>query len=211
MSPRPGRRPGPNRTRAQILAAARASFAQNGYDRATIRDVARRAGVDPALVHHYFDNKRKLFLATVEAPVDPAAIVAGILHARDGSIGQRIARTFLRAWDGPQARTPMVALLRSAASDPEAARIMREFVTTEVLGRITAALRVPDAQLRAALVGSHLVGVALMRYVIRLEPMASMPPDDLADAIAPALEHYLTGEVSAATPGEAEGMRLPDP
>jgi AcrR family transcriptional regulator len=199
MSPRTVRRPGESGTRAEILAAARASFTENGYDGATIRDVARRAHVDPALVHHYFKNKQSLFAATVQVPFDPTEIVERVLSSERDSLGESIVRTFLEVWDGHAGNSPMVALIRSATSNEDAARMIREFLTTEVLGRITRRLEVADAPARAALVGSQLMGLALMRYVIPIEPLASAPRAELADLIAPTIQRYLTGEIRPRT------------
>jgi AcrR family transcriptional regulator len=197
MSPRTGRRPGESGTRAEILAAARASFTKSGYDGATIRDVARRAHVDPALVHHYFKNKQSLFAATVQVPFDPTEIVERVLSGERDSLGESIARTFLEVWDGHSGHSPMVALIRSATTNDDAAKMIREFLTTEVLGRITRRLEVPEAPARAALVGSQLMGLALMRYVIPIEPLASAPRDEVADLIAPTIQRYLTGDIRA--------------
>ena len=195
MTPRTGRRPGDSGARDAILDAARASFTENGYAGATIRDVARRASVDPALVHHYFENKQKLFVAAVELPIDPAEVVAGLLDGDLDSLGERVARTFLLVWDGHAGRSPIVALIRSAASNEHAARMLREFISTEIFGRVTVSLELPDAELRAALVGSQMIGVALMRYAIAVEPLASTPGQDLAEMIAPNLQRYLTGDI----------------
>ena len=195
MSPRSGRRPGESRTRTAILNAARASFTENGYDRATIRDVARRADVDPALVHHYFDNKQRLFAATVQVPFDPSEIIGRVLDGDPKSLGKRIVQTFLEVWDGQAGHSPMVALIRSATTNPQAAQMIREFLSTEVIGKITHSVQMPQAEVRAALVGSHLMGVALMRYVITVDPIASASRDELAALIGPALQRYLTGDL----------------
>lgn len=195
MSPRTGRRPGESGTRTAILDAARASFTENGYDRATIRDVARRADVDPALVHHYFENKQRLFAATVQVPFDPSEIIGRVLDGDPKSVGRRIVQTFLEVWDGQAGHSPMVALFRSATTNPQAAQMIREFLSTEVIGRITRSVQMPQAEVRAALIGSHLMGVALMRYVITVDPIASASRDELADLIGPALQRYLTGDL----------------
>jgi AcrR family transcriptional regulator len=179
----------------EILAAARASFTENGYDGATIRDVARRARVDPSLVHHYFKNKQSLFAATVQVPFDPSEIVERVLLGDRDSLGEGIAGTFLEVWDGHAGHSPMVALIRSATTNEDAAKMIREFLTTEVLGRITRRLEVAEAPTRAALVGSQLMGLALMRYVIPIEPLASAPRAELVDLIAPTIQRYLTGEI----------------
>jgi hypothetical protein len=133
----------------------------------------------------------------VQVPVNPAEIVERVLEGDVDSMGERVVHTFLQAWDGQAGGGPLVALIRSATSNPQAARMIREFVSTEILGRITKALELPNARLRAALVGSQLIGVALMRYVISLEPLASMSPQDVAGMIAPTLQRYLTGDLLA--------------
>jgi AcrR family transcriptional regulator len=199
MSPRTGRRPGESGARAEILAAARASFTENGYDGATIRDVASRASVDPALIHHYFKNKQSLFAATVQVPFDPTEIVERVLSGTRGSLGNAIAHAFLEVWDGQAGHSPMVALMRSATTNEDAARMFREFLTTEVLGRVARRLEVEQAPVRAALVGSQLMGLALMRYVIPIEPLASAPREELADLIAPTIQRYLTGDIRPRT------------
>jgi AcrR family transcriptional regulator len=195
MSRRTGRRPGQSGTRDDILDAARASFTENGYSGATIRGVARRARVDPALVHHYFGSKRNLFIAAIEIPVDPTEIIATLLEGDEDDLGERIANTFLRVWDGDVDRSPMVALIRSATTDDRAAAMFREFILGEIFAPIIARLGGGHARLRATLVASQLMGVALMRYVIGLEPLASSPRDQLANLIAPTLQRYLKGNL----------------
>lgn len=198
MSPRTGRPAGKSRAREQILAAARAAFAESGYDAATIRDVARRAGVDPALVHHYFGAKQQLFVAAVELPVDPTELIARIFEGDVESLGDRIAHTFLGVWDGSGGGSPMVALIRSATSNDQAAAMFREFITANLLGALADRLDAADSRLRATLAASQLIGVALLRYVIRLEPLASAPADEVAALIAPTLQRYLTGDLGSA-------------
>lgn len=195
MSPRTGRRAGNSGARDAILEAARASFTANGYDGATIRDVARRARVDPALVHHYFGPKRQLFAAAVDLPVDPRPVIAAIVAGDRDTVGVRLARTFLSVWDAETNRSPMVALIRSATSNEQAATMLREFITREIFGNVTAGLEVPQPQLRASLAASQMMGVALLRYVLRVEPLASLPGDRLADMIGPTLQRYLTGDL----------------
>lgn len=195
MSPRTGRRAGNSGARDAILEAARASFTANGYDGATIRDVARRARVDPALVHHYFGTKRQLFAAAVDLPVDPRPVIAAIVAGDRDTVGVRLARTFLSVWDAETNRSPMVALIRSATSNEQAATMLREFITREIFGNVTAGLEVPQPQLRASLAASQMMGVALLRYVLRVEPLASLPGDRLADMIGPTLQRYLTGDL----------------
>ena len=180
-----------------VLAAARATFAERGFDGASIRAIATAAGVDPALVHHYFGNKDKLFLAAVEAPVDPDELLPGVLDGGRDALGANIVATLLRVWDGP-ARPAGLALLRSAMGNEWTAKLLREFLVARVLRRVIGSLDLPAAEgeARGALVASQLAGVAFTRYVLRLEPIASAPPEQLVAAVGPTVQRYLTGEVA---------------
>ncbi|SCE91015.1 DNA-binding transcriptional regulator, AcrR family [Micromonospora viridifaciens] len=197
MARRTGRRPGNPDTRAAILAAARAAFAERGFDAASIRAIATAAGVDPALVHHYFGSKEELFRATVAIPIDPAELLPAVLSAGPDGAGERLVRTFLSVWDSP-AGGAAVALLRSAVSNEWTARLVREFLITQVLRRVLEHLDLDPAELplRGALVGSQLIGLAMMRYVIRLEPVASAAPETLVSSLAPTVQRYLTGDLT---------------
>jgi AcrR family transcriptional regulator len=192
---RGGRRPGESGTREAILAAARNGFAELGYDRATIRGVAATAGVDPALVIHYFGSKEALFGAALELPVRPAEILARGAAAGPDQLGATIVRTFLEAWEPPETRVRLMAMLRSAMTNDAAMAMIRDLLVREVFGPITQALGVPDAQLRATLVGSQFVGLAIMRFIARLEPLASTSVDELVAAVGPTVQRYLTGEI----------------
>jgi AcrR family transcriptional regulator len=193
---RTGRRPGVSGTREAILDAARRAFAEQGYQRATVRDVAKLAGVDPALVHHYFGTKQDLFVAAVRLPVNPVDQLTAVLAAEPDQVGQRLVETFLSIWDHAAGQSPLLALIRSAVADKDAAAMLREFITEEVLGPIARRLGSPDAQLRATLVGSQLIGLAMARYIIRVEPLASAPSAQVAAVVGPTVQRYLTGEVT---------------
>jgi len=155
-----------------------------------VRGIAAAAGVDPALVRHYFGGKEQLFVAVLELPIDPAKIVPQLLAPGIDGLGERLAHFFLETWDRDD--MPFVALLRSVTTNDRAAAMLREFISREVLGQIASSLKLPEPQLHAALAGSQLVGVALMRYVIRLEPIASMDRDELAKMIAPVIQRHLS-------------------
>ena len=193
MTARSGRRPGQSGTREAILAAARESFGSAGYGGTTIRGVARTAGVDPSLVHHFFGTKDGLFGTAMELPFDPAVVVASLLEGGTDGLGERIVRTFLAVWDGTPGQGPMLALLRSAVTDEKAAESLRTFLSRVLLTPLAQAAGAERPELRAALVGSQMVGLAVARYVVRLDPVASAGPDDLAPAIGPTLDRYLTG------------------
>jgi len=208
-SRRSGRRGGDSGTKEAILAAARTRFGDYGYDGATIRGIAADAGVDAALVHHFFGTKERLFAAAMQLPVVPSELVAAALTADPRepgeSLGEHLLRTVLGAWDVAEMRATFLGLLRSAVTSEQAASMLREFATETILGRIAerAAPGPPgsDAQFRAALVASQVLGLALARYVLEIEPIAHARTDDLATAIGPTLERYLTGEIGASPRG----------
>ncbi len=183
-----GRRPGESGTRTAILEAARAAFAEVGYDRATIRGIAAGAEVDPALVLHYFDSKEGLFGAALELPVRPSDILVRGTAAGPDQLGGTIVRAFLEAWEPPETRVRLMVMLRSAMTNDTAMAMIRDLLVREVFGPITQALGVPDAQLRATLVGSQFVGLAIMRFVGRLEPLASASVDELVAALGPTVQ-----------------------
>ncbi|RBM22057.1 TetR family transcriptional regulator [Streptomyces sp. PT12] len=187
-------------TRDRILASARAEFAERGYDRASIRAIARGAEVNPALVHHYFGTKEGVFAASVAAAAAPATdgLSRGERFDRDErfdveEFGERFTRLFFGIWENPATRSPLLAIVRSALNNETAARIFRGFVTAQLLGRITGGLDAPDAQLRAELAAAQLVGTVLLRYVLKVEPLASAPAEELIARLAPVVQHHLTG------------------
>jgi AcrR family transcriptional regulator len=188
---RPGRPAGEPDTRTAILAAARSLFAELGYDKASIRAIARRAGVDAALVHHYYGTKDELLVAAVRLPFDPGALVLAALENPD-RVGDTLARQFLSLWETPAIRDQMLALARAALTHPAAADTLRGIITRDSLEPVAARLALPDAPLRAELAGTHLFGLALGRYGLRLEPLASTDPETVATAIGPTLQRYLT-------------------
>jgi AcrR family transcriptional regulator len=189
---RRGRRPAGEDTRATLLDAARVEFTERGFDGATVRAIAQRAGVDPAMVNHWFGGKDGLFVAVMEIPVNPGEIVHRILDGDPEQAAERLLRTFLSVWDANDGGA-LAALIRSVASHEGAARMMREFVSRVVFGRITAELSPDRTELRAALCGTQVAGLGMIRYVIRLEPLASADHDTVVAAIAPNLQRYLTG------------------
>ncbi|MFI5690751.1 TetR family transcriptional regulator [Kribbella sp. NPDC051586] len=189
----PGRRPGGPDTRGEILQAARESFADKGFAATSLRAVARQAGVDAALVHHYFDSKEELFIETMAIPVDPRQIAATIIGGPRAEIGRRIATAFLGVWESPEGQQRMKALFRSVVSSDEVARMMREGISQMIIQPVSQMLDVPDAQLRVGMVATQLVGVAIVRYLVGLEPVASIDVETLIDRVAPVLQLHLTG------------------
>jgi AcrR family transcriptional regulator len=192
---RRGRRPGQSGARDEIARAARRQFAELGYERTTIRSVAAEAGVDPALVIHYFGSKQKLFLAAVDLPFDPADLVEQLRSGPRSQVGERLARFALGVLDDPDARARATGMIRAAASDPGAADVLREVMTRRIFEPLAQALGSDDAQLRANLAASQMVGLVTARYIIRVEPLASASAERIASAIAPTLQRYLVEEL----------------
>jgi AcrR family transcriptional regulator len=190
-SPRPrGRRPGGSDTRDTILAAARARFAAHGYDRTRVRDVAADAGVDPALVHYFFKTKDGLFVAAMQLPLRPAEVIGPLVADGIDGLGERLVRRLLEVWDQPSNQAALLAIVQGASGHPDAAAALREFIGAEIVGRVAA---VAGDRLRATLVASQIMGLIAARYIARVEPLASMPADEVAPLVAPTLQRYLDG------------------
>ncbi|MEU2113749.1 TetR family transcriptional regulator [Streptomyces sp. NPDC019507] len=196
----PRRRGRPARTEAEtgpgarerILEAARTEFAERGYDKTSVRGIAKAAGVDPALVHHYFGTKDEVFAAAIEVSFEPALVVPAILGEGKAGVGERLARYFIGVWENPVTRAPLLAILRSALTHEAAAKVLRGFVLRRMLERIAADLDVPDPKFRAELAASHMIGIAILRYVIQVEPLATVDPEEIVAMVAPTLQRYLT-------------------
>ncbi|RMI31377.1 TetR/AcrR family transcriptional regulator [Nocardia stercoris] len=188
-----GRRPGSADTRAILLDTARKLFADNGYDRTSVRDIATAAGVDPALIRHYFGNKDGLFRATMGWPFDPAELAARIVDGDLEGIGERLARVFLALWDQPESRGRLEAILRGAATHEESATLARQFIQDQLYQLVAAALPGPDPELRIDLAMAQLLGIAYLRYILRVEPIASESIDNLATRVAPTITSHLIG------------------
>ncbi len=189
-----GRRPGAPDTRAAILAAARTSFAGKGYAGTTIRGIASVAGVDAALVHHYFGTKDDLFVAALELPIDPREALAPALVGGPEGAGERVLRVFVGVWDDPRNTPVLVAFARSVL-DPSAEHLLSEGFLPVVLQPVGRALGLERPDLRMSLVASQLIGIILGRYVLALEPLASLSADALVTTYAPTIQRYLTGDL----------------
>lgn len=192
---RTGRRPGSEDTRGRILAAARTAFGERGYEGATVRDVAARAGVDAALVHHYFGTKQQLFLTASEFPVDVAEVVPRLLAGPRAGLGERFVQFVVELWDRPEVRPLLMGIVRSASTDPVAAGMMRRLLAEGPFLALARAIDLPDAPLRATLAGTQLIGLIMARYVVLVEPIATMTPTELAAVVGPTIERYLAGEL----------------
>ncbi len=188
-----GRRPGGPDTRGQILDAARRSFAERGFGATTIRAVASAADVDPSLVHHYFGSKDDLFLAALAIPVDPRKLVPAVFEPGLAGAAERLLRVFLSVWDDPESRLPLIALVRSSlvADTPET--LLQQGVLRMVLAPMRAILPPAEADRRVQLVLSQMSGLVVTRYLLALEPLASMPAEDVIAWVAPNVQRYLDG------------------
>ena len=196
---RSGRRPGPTTTREAIAEAARRQFADLGYDRATLRGIAGEAGVDAALVVRFYGSKDALFREVMALPPAVAEAMAALADGPSATVGRRLAEVIVGMLENPRSRSVVIGRIRSASSHPDAAALVRETVTRDI-GRLAAALTDDQPETRAVLVGSQIVGLALARYVVRVEPLVSLPAADVIDYIAPTFQHYLTGPLRAEHP-----------
>jgi AcrR family transcriptional regulator len=180
----------------EILRAARKLFAERGYERATMRAIAAKAGVDAALVVHFFGSKAGLLEAAVDWPFDPEVEMPKLLADGRHHVGRRLAELFVRTWDEEGTRNPILTLIRAASTEPQAAALLSEFLRRRLYAHLMERLGVNRADLRAELTVSQLIGLGMARYVLRFEPLASAEPDQIVDWIAPTLQRYLTGKLA---------------
>ncbi|MGO4489986.1 TetR/AcrR family transcriptional regulator [Microbacterium sp. 2RAF4] len=188
---RRGRPRGVSDSRARIIASAVDDFGEKGYDGATIRSIAARAGVDSALVHHYFGTKADLFAEAVGIPLRPDIDVPGIVAGPRDEVGERLIRYVLEAFEQPEVRRRGVMLLRTAIGSRVTTPLLAGFLSRELLSRISRSLHVDDADLRASLVASQIAGMLIARYVLKLPALAAAPVDDLVARVGPTVQRYL--------------------
>jgi AcrR family transcriptional regulator len=194
MRARRGRPRGLSGTRHSILTSARRQFGARGFEGASVSSIAADAGVDPALIHHYYGTKHALYMAATELPFDPGAPARLLAPGIDG-LGERLVRFALDIWDRPEFAPVISGIVRSAAADPEAAARLREIVIRQVLTPLAAALGRPDAELRATLAGSQMIGLAMARLIVRVEPLASADRERIVRAVGPTIQRYLAGDL----------------
>jgi AcrR family transcriptional regulator len=192
---RSGRRPGPSRTREQILEAARESFAKRGYDATSLRAVAARAGVDPALVRRFYGSKEGLLVAALTVTFRPSEDVAEVVGGNLDTLGDQILDYTLSVWEQAPSRDMLVGMIRSACTNERAAMLLRDFFAGQVLSRLAGALD-DEAHLRAGAVGSQIVGLVFYRYVLKIEPIASASPATLRATFGPTLQRYLVAPLN---------------
>jgi AcrR family transcriptional regulator len=208
---RSGRRPGETRTREAIADAARRQFGEHGFDATTIRAVAEEAGVDPALVMHFFGTKDELFTASLRWPFDPAAALPAVIGDDPAGAGERLVGLFVRTWDAESGRNPIVTLLRAATMREAAERQLREFLERELLLPIVTELGRDAPELRANLVAAHLLGLGMARYILRFEPLASMSPEDVSRLFGGPVQAALDGPLPTLRGRRGAGTRRSRP
>jgi AcrR family transcriptional regulator len=194
-TPRTGRRPGNSSSREQIREAARKQFMERGYQGATMRSIADEAGVDAALVVHFFGNKATLLAESVEWPFDPEVQMPKLLVDGRGKAGNHLVELFVNTWDDQGRRNPILTLLRAATTEPRAAELLAEFLSVKLFAPLMERLKADRPELRADLVASQLVGIGMARYVLALEPLASADADQVVAWVGPTLQRYLTGKL----------------
>lgn len=184
-----GRRPGKPDTKLEILSAARIEFAKSGYNGATIRSIASGANVDPALVMHYFGSKEQLFAASLDLPVNPATVIREVFDENQTERGEAIVRTLLTVWDADSGGQ-LVAALRSATAAEPVHEMVQEFIHQSILRALADSIEGEDSALRASLMGSHLVGLLVGRYVLQFPELATASVNELARRLGPVLDRY---------------------
>ena len=189
-------------SREAVLAAAKRRFAEQGYEKTTLREIARDAHVDPSMVLYLFGSKAELFRESLRLIIDADVLVAAVSDG-DGEIGARLARAYLGIWERPETAHTMVSMLQSATSNPDAYEAFRAFMQNYVLTAVSDALGGGEqARLRVMLAATNMVGTALLRYVMRVPPLASLSVDEVVGLIGPTVQRYLTAD--------AKELGLPD-
>jgi AcrR family transcriptional regulator len=213
-----GRPAGESFTRDAIVESARAQFADHGYRGATIRGIAAAAGVDPALVHHYYGTKEALFAAAMRLPVVPSEVLAAALsggraRSAEPGIGALLVSTALTLWESAELKDTFLGLLRSAVTNEQASVMLREFISETILSTV-ARVAGPgghaapaEAEYRAAMVATQMLGLGMTRLVFQLTAVVGASVEELAATVGPTVERYLTGEIEL--PASARGGSAP--
>jgi AcrR family transcriptional regulator len=192
-TPRTGRRPGDSGSREAILTAARRLFAAHGFNGTSLRAIGAEAGVDAALIVHFFGTKARLLTAAVEWPFDPDEAMAEVYAAGAANVGEAFARLAVETWGRTDHRNLILTVLRAATTEPEAAALLRQFVQYELFPPLLRRLESAQPEVRGNLASAQVIGLGMARYVLELEPLASMSEDEVVAWVGPALQRYLTG------------------
>ena len=191
---RRGPRPAGTDTHEAILGAARQQFSEKGYRDTTLRSVGAAADVDPRLVLHYFGSKRELFMESIRLPVDPDEFIERIYTGDPDGLAERVAHGLITTLEDPATQRSALAIIRAAASEPEAAEVIRAVLTERVMKPLISHIGSDHAELRATMVATQFVGMAMARYVVAVEPLASASPEQVVRALTPVIDHYLNGD-----------------
>jgi AcrR family transcriptional regulator len=186
-----GRRPGDSGSRDAIVDAASQLFAERGYDGASMRAIAAAAGVDPALIRHFFADKATLFATVVADRTTLFDRLAASLPGEHAGIGARVADTYLRLWEQPPTQAILMAITRSATTSDKARQMLRDALDSSI--RAHAGPPGPERARRIALVGSHLFGLAVARHIIKVPAITQLTHRQLVAQVAPTIQRYLTG------------------
>jgi AcrR family transcriptional regulator len=193
---RRGRRPAGADTKSALVEAARAVFTEQGYEGATVRAIAKRAGVDPAMVNHWFGGKEGLFAkAVLQLPVDPAEIAKQLMSGDPDTFGERVVRLFLTVWDSTGGGH-FAALVRSVAGHEMAVHGLRELFMKQIFSTVVEQAGSDQPLFRANLVASQLIGMGMVRYVVKFEPLTTMDIDTMVAAVGPTIQRYFTGDIN---------------
>lgn len=195
VTPHSGRRGGTSSTRDDIVRAAQKLFAERGYHGATMRAIASEAEVDPALIHHFFISKEGVFSAAIGDFFKADQIVDEVLQPDVTAVGCRLISSFVGLLDQPETQGPILAVIRSAASYGDAVRLLEDYIVRQVIGQIVKQTAGSHQSLRATLIGAEIIGLIMMRYVFKVEPLASAPDDVIALAMGPGIDRYLAGDL----------------
>ncbi len=191
-----GRRPGTTDTRAEILDAARELFAAQGYEKASMRAIAARAKVDPSLIVHHFASKEGLLREAITLPIDPRVLLAsGLADVPDEKVGEELVRVVLGVWEKPAVRSRLLSLLRTAVSHDLAMTVLSQMLQRTAVAAVARLVDDDSAQMRAELVATQMAGLAMTRYLVQLPSVATASVDELAVAIGPSVQRYLTADI----------------
>ncbi|HSD25301.1 MAG TPA: TetR family transcriptional regulator [Solirubrobacterales bacterium] len=194
-TPRTGRRRGVSSSQEQILEAARELFLQRGYEGATLRAIAKKAGVDASLIVHFFGNKVGLFAAAIEWPHDPDVEIPKLLRDGRGRVGHNLVGLLVGTWDREGGRNPILTMIRASMAEPEIADLLRNFLRERLYAPLFEALGSDRPDLRSNLLATQMIGLGMIRYVQRFEPLASANPADVIAWVGPSAQRYLTGKL----------------
>lgn len=192
---RGGRRTGDSGTRDAVLQAARERFARDGYSGTTIRAIATMAGVDPALVIHFFGSKDALFAACLQLPQDYDELIQQMIAGDKDTVGERLTRFYFEMWEDAKTGESLLAMLRSIASNQDAATMAHELISSRLVARLVEADEYDHPELRFTLASGQLFGVMFARHVVEVEPLATAPLDDLVRQVAPSVQRYLVSDL----------------